>query len=98
MWSNVSSVYAGLFFRAEGGNAGAFHTSWVTAQAQDIQPHNHIQYTGSTDNKDFSSGVGQYPVGDADNGANNTGLVFGTTGGVETRPVNTTIRIWQRTA
>jgi hypothetical protein len=97
-WSNVSSIYAGLFFRAEGGNAGAFNTSGVTTQAQDIQPHNHIQYTGGVDDQNFTDSLGQYPPGDTSNGPRNTGLVTGTTGGIETRPVNTTIRIWQRTA
>jgi hypothetical protein len=97
-WANISSMYAGLFFRAEGGNAGAFNPTGVTVQSQDIQPHNHIQYTDGVDDKNFTDLVGQYPPGDASNGPHNTGLVTGTTGGIETRPVNTTIRIWQRTA
>jgi hypothetical protein len=96
-WANISAAYAGLFFRAEGGNAGAFNTTGVTVQDQDIQPHNHIQYTGGVDDKNFSDNVGQYPPGDGP-GQKDTGLVSGTTGWNETRPVNTTIRIWQRTA
>lgn len=92
-WSNVSSSYAGDFFRVEGGNAVSFEGG---EQTDEIKSHTHTQYTGTVDDKNFSSSNGQYPPGDGP-GVNDTGLTVSTVGGVETRPINQTIRIWKRT-
>ena len=91
-WSNISANYAGLFFRAEGGNASAFNPIGVTIQAQDLQPHSHsggAVWPGS--------GPEQNQAG-APEDRTTFNIQTGITGNVETRPVNTTIRVWQRTA
>ena len=43
-WTNITANYAGLFFRAEGGNALAFNGG---AQAGDVGPHTHT-FSGQT--------------------------------------------------
>jgi hypothetical protein len=91
-WSDISASFAGVFFRVAGGNASAFESG---TQAQDIQSHTHIQYTGTIDDSNFTSGNGQFPPADGP-GKNNTGITTGATGGTETRPINVTIRVWKR--
>ena len=92
IWANISVNYAGLFFRAEGGNAAAFNTTGVTIQAQDLQPHSHsggAVWPGSGPEQNQSGGVEDRTT---------FNIQTGITGNVETRPINTAIRIWQRTA
>ena len=116
-WQNISSVYAGLFFRAEGGNAATFGDT----QGMEIQSHGH-GFSGSTnetgshshgytactngglvhegDNLYIFNSASATPGTTTDAGSHShtvSGTV-GSTGGVETRPVNVTIRIWKRTA
>jgi len=93
-WTNISSQFSGVFFRAEGGNASAFGGG---TQADEIRSHNHVQWTGALDDSNFTSGSGQFPPGDGP-GQNNTNITTGSTGGIETRPINVTIRVWERTA
>lgn len=95
-WSNISSSYAGLFFRAEGGHAAAFEGG---TQA------------GSTVAKKYSYGVasqsGLFDVLNYDTYSNSTAslvpFLFGSATSCDyfyytIRPVNQTIRIWKRTA
>jgi len=84
VWENISSQYAGLFFRVEGGNAAAFGQD----QGMMIQAHNHSIARLAN----FI--VGSEGIATASSLTNNT--VTGDTGGVETRPVNSTIRVWIR--
>lgn len=131
-WYNVSSEFAGMFFRAEGGNAAAFGSD----QEQSVQAHTHtinhthtrgsMEITGrivtqGTEDK-YSSASGAFSIeksvtgyggghnGDSESPAFNftasdgwTGSTStpsatnsGSYGGTETRPVNSTIRIWRR--
>jgi hypothetical protein len=92
VWENISPQYAGLFFRIEGGNAAGFGSD----QGQSIQPHNHThQYPNVTIN--VREGDQNYVSGNVHTTAftpetRNTGAA----GSTETRPVNTTIKIWIR--
>jgi hypothetical protein len=91
------------------GHAYSGNTGGMSVNAS----HTHTQYTAGSDDKNFSSNPGQFPPGDSNAGPYNTGDVFGATntdhthafsgttanaGSVETRPINTAIRIWQRSA
>jgi hypothetical protein len=92
-WTNISSQYAGLFFRAEGGRANTFGGD---SQSDSLKSHNHtysdIPFSIRTTNDNIS---GNYYVFQAS--WQNT-RITGDTGGEETRPVNTTIKVWKRTA
>lgn len=133
-WENISSSYAGRFFRAEGGNAAAFGSD----QGQSVYPHTHtishthtrgtMEITGwfkaycdngigsAQDNsvftytsaaKGYTTGTaGTYQrtltlnaskgwTGSTSSPSTTTSGSYGTT---ETRPINSTIRIWKRTA
>ncbi len=86
-WQNVTAQFAGAFFRAEGGNASAFGAG---LQDMMIQSHNHgnvITGFASAIGFSWSSSNSQGPTVGAPN-----------SGGIETRPINYTIRIWKRTA
>lgn len=142
-WYNVSSEFAGMFFRAEGGNAAAFGSD----QEQSVQAHTHtidhthtrgtmnitsdignsnflsiwttanniseatsklanspLYYTEFSDSYKVSIGVsGNFARLKFDASRNWTGSTStpsatnsGSYGGTETRPVNSTIRIWRR--
>jgi hypothetical protein len=89
-WTDISSVFAGDFFRVAGGNASAFASG---RQAQDIQPHGHFvpvcdaNVTGAIYPR-LASGGTVYPV------SVSTALA----GATETRPQNQTILVFVRTA
>jgi len=92
-WDNITSQFEGVFFRAEGGNAAAFGSG---QQGQSVQSHYHTQYgsngwtyiTTNRPDNNFKDMANSTPY------TSNTG----TTGSTETRPVNITIRIWERTS
>ena len=87
-WEDISSQYAGLFFRVEGGNSAPFGQD----QAMSIQPHVHDYYEAY--DLSFSyGGEGNQPVIRTLSYRNRN---TGSTGVTETRPVNTTIRVWIR--
>ena len=91
-WSNVSSSYAGVFFRAEGGSASAFASG---QQAMSIQSHSHTIGRDTTNYRlsGLSSNGTRVMQREGDgNGIWNTDAY----GGTETRPVNYTVRIWKR--
>lgn len=100
-WENISAQFAGMFFRAEGGNAAAFGE----AQSQGLPNHTHrLTATGS----DLYTRYGAnyiYTTAQVQNSVN--GMINGITAvsdnniygsSVEVRPYNSTIRIWKRTA
>jgi len=94
-WQDISSQYAGLFFRVEGGNAAAFGSE---PQAQEVQSHRHTYY-GQNNVGDWTNITTNKPDNNWKPMANapaqrNTSYE----GDTETRPVNTTIRVWKRTA
>ena len=118
-WSNVSSSYAGLFFRAEGGSAAAFGSSQaanMTAHTHTIASHVHdMSHQIVPVTTTIREGTGNYHVVlNYDSTPNpqparvivpfvgNTGGVALTTNstgsGTDNRPVNSTVRIWKRTA
>ena len=95
-WKNISSTMAGDFPRFEGGLASAFNSG---EQAHMFQSHLHgwALSAGNTLTGVGTSGAGAsagnmttVPQTDAGVGAVQTG--------VETRPVNKTVRLWVRTA
>ena len=110
-WSNISSSYAGDFFRAEGGRAASFGSS----QGDTFQGHIHRLWmyhgSGNANSRELSSyrGITGGYVGDRNY---YTSARDGTRGmkyysqdaygagtprhGDETRPVNQTIRVWKR--
>jgi len=100
-WLNITSLYAGLFFRAEGGAALAFNGG---NQADAFQGHYHDAYNNSAGSRtmytplaggaSFGGGLlaTPNPIGNpSSDGTNGTPRTAS-----ETRPVNTTIRIWQK--
>ena len=99
-WSNISSTYPGMFFRAEGGSAAAFGSS----QNGGLPNHTHTvniawgnggsssipMVRGEPDN-DNLAGYKTFESGSANGNA-----LYGAAN--EVRPINSTIRIWIRTA
>jgi hypothetical protein len=111
-WTNVSSSYAGDFFRTEGGDASAFESG---EQAHQVQDHGHSKtesaHTHTTGENISSTSGGATPAiirgtanlpGTFTLSSTTTGSVIGNPNsgnhGTETRPVNRTIRVWKRTA
>ncbi len=111
-WTNVSSDYAGAFFRAEGsgtyGSAQVFDNQ-TASQKDQMQGHWHDYDTkhGSYGNMaiDGASGTGSYNIRgkQVDSGKieitspKSDGINSTPRTGSETRPENYTIRIWKRT-
>ena len=113
-WSNVSSSYAGRFFRAEGGSAAAFggvqsggmpnaagqflpgggsyvgpgNFSWANGIVSRVSYRNDYTYRASSD--------GGYATYYFDINLSRSNGLFGAAD--EVRPINSTIRIWKRTA
>lgn len=88
-WTNVSSEYAGNFFRAEGGNASAFESGVQPA----TEVGNEVTYAHGAnirngDEEVVGVNTSIYQV------ANNASY---TMEWYKTRPDNETVRIWERT-
>lgn len=109
-WSNISNSYAGLFFRAEGGAAAAFGgsqsgglpgitgsaalaNSKVGVSARDTS--GAFYATGNYSRGTAASSVLETQSNLGINAKNSSNLYGAAT---EVRPVNSTIRIWKRTA
>lgn len=116
-WEDISVSYAGLFFRAAGGNAKAFDGSKVDVQDDALQGHTHAEsgnghshnatyIRGSSgsgawamvnravqETKDFVSDTAKVSLGNPIAYNNGTPRLAD-----ETRPKNTTVKIWKRTA
>ena len=109
-WENVSSIYAGLFFRAEGGNAAAFGSNQgggapnIVGFMGNVQMANWAStgafYPNGTDGNEYNwnefraSGSGQRGINMYFSAANSNGTYSAN----EFRSANSTIRIWKRTA
>jgi hypothetical protein len=97
-WLNITSLYAGLFFRAEGGAALAFNGG---NQADAIITHRHALGVSGAGSFAFGSTTitssSVMTLAGAGTNGPNTGDPLTVATASETRPVNTTIRIWQRT-
>lgn len=111
-WDNVSSTYAGLFFRAEGGAAAAFGETQgggapnITGGLgfggyRGINGDHQNAWWGAGYESAFTPGIG--PSSNAAWGTVTTEFAAGRSNSLygaseEVRPVNSTIRIWKRTA
>jgi len=103
IWLNITSLYSGLFFRAEGGKALAFGAG---TQGFAYQEHWHvfnIQGPGGSAalaSASTGSGVANVPTTLFGNvGSSITDGIHGVPQTAdETRPVNQSIRIWKRSA
>ena len=113
-WEPLTNLFAGLFFRAEGGNANPFETDNQGDQIQTFsgyaagngvyaEGNQFDKFGGVIESYTYSSGE-KIPL-DRVTGYNDpiTGFAIdlskgGVRHGSETRPVNATIRLWQRTA
>lgn len=109
-WENVSSIYAGLFFRAEGGAAAAFGFSQgggapnIVGFMGNVQMANWAStgafYPNGTDGNEYNwnefraGGSGQRGINMYFSAANSN-VIYSAP---EVRPINHTIRIWKRTA
>lgn len=110
-WLNITSMYAGLFFRAEGGDASTFNSG---TQAWDAGPHQHLTGVGTT-LADAATGIyGSSPldipglatrvvqsavVVPSSQGVTSKSFYSGAVSTVtELRPINQSIRIWKRSA
>ena len=109
-WENVSSIYAGLFFRAEGGNAAAFGSNQgggapdIAGFMGNVQMANWAStgafYPNGTDGNEYNwnqfreGGSGQRGI----NMYFSAARANGTYSANEVRSANSTIRIWKRTA
>lgn len=103
-WENISDEFPGDFFRAEGGNASTFESG---EQSDAFQGHWHDQWdlgqgvTTLGSSGKILSGTNNASDNTSDNSIRDA-ITDGTNGtprtAEETRPVNVTIRIWERTA
>lgn len=116
-WQNISSTYAGRFFRAEGEDAAAFGSnqaeglpnadgSWYTGFSRDGAPlilgraagvfsSSEVAPSTRTVDRGYQSGGGaQIAIGRFSLRSGNS--IYGASDHVT--PINTTIRIWKRTA
>lgn len=107
-WSNISSLFAGMFFRSEGGAAAAFGGSQGDG-APDIYGVFSAVRQGYTQGDNPTGAFNMYSafnarVGGGDNDAWGGNFNFLASRhnnkytATEVRPVNSTIRIWKRTA
>lgn len=100
-WENISAQFAGMFFRAEGGNAATFGES-----QNDGAPNITGAFGGISDVS--ASGAFVYDYKQSGNGGGNGGIMYTSFSAQrssskygaanEIRPVNSTVRIWKRTA
>ena len=111
-WDNVSSTYAGLFFRAEGGDAATFGNTQTMGLPnitgglgfggyRGINGDHQDAWWGAGYESTFTPGIG--PSSNAAWGTVTTEFAAGRSNSLygaseEVRPVNSTIRIWKRTA
>lgn len=103
-WDNVSSTYAGLFFRAEGGNAAAFGSTQDGGAPNISGTFGGTNTTSSPASGAFSDTevpvvalqLGSTNMGKVNFSAASSNATYGAA--TEVRPANSTIRIWKRTA
>ena len=107
-WSNVSYSYAGLFFRAEGGSAAVFGSTQSDGSPEIYGRTTGFDYQGTgetswnygafrTDTRFVGSSYGKdQAVAGVSFSASRSSNKYGASS--EVRPINSTIRIWKRTA
>lgn len=110
-WSNISSNFAGDFFRAEGGNALAFeggeqpsanllhtHGNGSTGGMSGNDPHAHSNGMASMSVSSASGSQRATPPPASNTGSTSIAHThsIASSGENESRPVNKAIRIWQR--
>lgn len=105
-WSNISSSFAGEFFRAEGGNAASFGNTQTDAIRNITGTINegliNVSYNSgsATDVFNVFQSSAKYGGG-SDGGKYKKSVTFDASRSVptaqENRPYNSTIRIWKRT-
>ena len=104
-WENVTPKYAGLFFRAEGGNSIAFDNDIEQGENSprltevkhdvDVKNSNHVQIKPGTWSKDLFTGKQDGLVLVKPHDPLTYTMKFMVSGG-EVRPRNRAIRIWKR--
>ena len=105
-WQNVSSSYAGRFFRAEGGSAAAFGSIQDCAApniygiVDFVDRRTHVTASGAFFSTNSTNGTYSRTSSDGTSealgiSANRSSGYYGAAS--EIRPVNSTIRIWKRT-
>lgn len=112
-WENISAQYAGQFFRAEGGDASAFGSGYQNGGAPDLlgtinfatgiardgsPPFSASGVFNISSEPNSSCGysaLAGYVLATANFAASNSNAYYSAN---EFRPVNSTIRIWKRTA
>lgn len=93
-WENISDEFAGDFFRAEGGDAETFEGGEQAHQFED-HVHDFQHYSGDAAGNTST----RFRRTDETNTIHmNTKGANSGNYGTETRPVNVTIRIWERTS
>lgn len=103
-WQNISSTYAGRFFRAEGGDAAAFGSQQtgglpnITGDTDYGEKPSLINPTGAF----YKSGTSGY-IGSSGSDYDNASVMFDASrsnsiygAASEVRPINETFRIWKR--
>ena len=111
-WTNISSQFAGMFFRAEGGNSAAFGSTqnsgapnvygdFTITRSIDTLAWNIGQANGAFSKGSYTNTVGLNNYSVATQG--NPYVIFNLSSGNsiytadEVRPYNSTIRIWEKT-
>lgn len=106
-WSNVSSTYAGRFFRAEGGSAASFGSQQAgglpnitgTLGVQGVDAYRNVATgafaTLNTGTVDGGTSNNSNYLNRADFSASRSSSLYGAAS--EVRPINEAIRIWKRT-
>lgn len=96
-WTEMTQSYAGLFFRAEGGNSSSFgslqnasspHLTTVNAYTDRINVKNHLNLEQGIESRKIYTGCHSNEVGFS--------LSFKLSN-EEVRPINKAIKIWKRT-
>jgi hypothetical protein len=95
-WKDITSAYAGLFFRAEGGNSVTFGNIQEenSPRLSKVQNFNGYERTNSTDIQPGNWSPHIYSGGNS-NGTLQSLAFFVSSG--EVRPRNMAIRVWKRT-
>lgn len=90
VWQEITHYYAGCFFRAEGGEAKAFNSG---RQEDEVRAHAHSLIIKNRYNHSAGGGHGT-ELSQWNQLPSHTGSY----GGAETRPVNYSVKIYQRLA
>ncbi|XP_037051404.1 uncharacterized protein LOC119085197 [Bradysia coprophila] len=95
-WTQVTSQYAGLFFRAEGGSSAAFGQIQTEGSPRLTSVRGRIALSAATSSITVAPGVATPNLSVGATGAtNHWGMSF-TVSSAEVRPRNSAIRIWRR--